>query len=498
MTAGLKTNLPVFIVVIPMFVAFMLPTFARRIKWIEGTVAAVKLLGLAAAAWLAHMVLYEKDFPVKYIMGGWPAPWGIELVIGNLAALFILTIAIVSLPVALFARDNLEKEVGPKQRIARFYVLYLLLIGALAGMAITNDLFNVFVLVEVVTLSCCGLVSSRKGHGAAKAAFNYLILATLGSALVLGGIGFIYILTGHLNMEFASAELGRVWQSSPHTVWMALSFLFVGFGVKAALFPLHVWLPDAHSMAPSPASALLSGLAIKGYIISFMKILYVIFGHTLMQEYGIYRILILIGMVAIIIGSLSALLQKRLKRRLAFSTVAQVGYLFLGLGLANKEGLMGTLLYLVSHAVIKSLLFLAAGAVISATGKENIRDLAGVGRKMPIAMGTFTIASLSLIGLPLLSGFIGKWHLVLGSLGAGDILSVAVIIIGSILCAAYLLPIIRIAYFEPAPEADWQDPGLPQKAALILLAAGVVLLGVLPGPFIELAGRAAAELLLIQ
>jgi multicomponent Na+:H+ antiporter subunit D len=277
-----------------------------------------------------------------------------------------------------------------------------------------------------------------------------------------------------------------------------ISFLFVGFGVKAALFPLHVWLPDAHSMAPSPASALLSGLAIKGYIISFMKILYVIFGHTLMQEYGIYRILILIGMVAIIIGSLSALLQKRLKRRLAFSTVAQVGYLFLGLGLANKEGLMGTLLYLVSHAVIKSLLFLAAGAVISATGKENIRDLAGVGRKMPIAMGTFTIASLSLIGLPLLSGFIGKWHLVLGSLGAGDILSVAVIIIGSILCAAYLLPIIRIAYFEPAPEADWQDPGLPQKAALILLAAGVVLLGVLPGPFIELAGRAAAELLLIQ
>ncbi len=495
MTAVITANLPVFVVIAPLFVAFVLPTFARRMRLVEGSVIFIEALGLIGAGYLAAIVLMQKGTPIIYRLGGWPAPWGIELKVGSLGAFFLLVIAGVSLPVALFAKGNLTEEVGSKERVTRFYVLYLLLGGALAGMAVTNDLFNVFVLVEVATLSCCGLVSARNHPRAAEAAFTYLILATLGSTFVLGGIGFIYIVTGHLNMGFASRELGRIWQSNPHVVWMAFSFMLVGFGVKSALFPLHVWLPDAHSTAPSPASAILSGLAIKGYLICLLKILYSVFGHTLMQEFAVHRILVLAGTIAIITGSISALTQDELKRRLAFSTVAQVGYIFLGLGLVNTKGLTGTLFYLASHAVSKSTLFLAAGAMITATGKQNVSELAGIGRKMPITMAVFTVGSLSLVGIPLFSGFIGKWYLILGSLEAGNILPVAAIIAGSVLCAAYLLPVIRIAYFEPAPEKEWQDPGLPQKIALILLAAAVVILGVLPGPFMELASRAAAELL---
>lgn len=498
MMAALTADLPVFVVIAPLIVAFILPTFARRLRLVEGLVIFAEALWLAGAIFLASIVFAKKGTPFVYAMGGWPAPWGIELKAGSAGALFILVVAGVMLMVSLFASSNLTEEVGSKERVTRFYVLILLLGGALAGMALTNDLFNVYVLVEIATLSCCGLVSAHKRPRAAEAAFTYLILATLGSILIMGGIGFIYVITGHLNMTFASEAMSSVWQNSPHVVWMAFCFILVGFGVKAAIFPLHIWLPDAHSAAPAPASAILSGLAVKGYLICLLKILYNVFGHTLMQQYTVNRILVLVGTLTIIAGSMLAITQDELKRRLAFSTVAQVGYIFFGFGLVNTKGLSGALFYLVSHAVIKSTLFLAAGAMLSKTGKSKISDMAGIGRKMPITMAAFTVASLGLIGIPLFSGFIGKWYLLLGSLNAGSIISAVVIIAGSVLCAAYLLPIIRIAYFEPAQKDDVKDPGAPQKIALIVLAVTVVVLGILPGPFLELAEMAAAELLILQ
>ena len=495
MKALIRANLPVLVVIAPLFVAFILPPLARRIRWVEALALLAAVLGLGSAGYLASIMLRQKGLPLLYQLGGWPAPWGIELVADSLGVFFLLVAIGVSVPVVLFAQGNLTAEVGGAERVTRFYVLYLLLVGALAGMAVTNDLFNVYVLVEVATLSCCGLVSARRHPRAAEAAFTYLFLATLGSALVLGGIGLIYMLTGHLNMGFAARELGRVWRDFPHVVLIAVSFTIIGFGVKAALFPLYVWLPDAHSTAPSPASAILSGLAVKGYLICLVKFLYGVFGRPLLQEFAAHRILTLLGVMGIITGSILALTQEELKRRLAYSTVAQVGYLVLGFGLLNVTGLAGTLFYLASHAVIKAILFLAAGAIQAATGKKKVQDLTGVGRKMPFTMAAFTIGSLGLIGLPLFSGFIGKWYLLLGSLETGAILPVVAIIAGSVLCAAYLLPVVRIAYFAPAPEEDWQDPGCPQKLALLLLAGAVVILGIKPGPFLELAQKAAAELL---
>lgn len=498
MMSTIKTNLPVFVVIIPLFISFILPTFSRRLRLVEGLVISVETLWLLAAGYLASLVLLQGGIPSIYNFGGWTAPWGIEIKADSLAAFFLLVVTGVSLPIALFAKGSLVKEVGAKGRATRFYVLLLLLGGALAGMALTNDMFNVFVLVEVATLSACALVSTGNHPRASEAAFKYLILATLGSSLVLGGIGYIYMLTGHLNMGFAHQGLMVIWQNSPHVIWIAMSFILVGFGVKSALFPLHIWLPDAHSNAPTPASAILSGLAVKGYIICFVKIIYTVFGQTLMRQFSMNRILVLAGMIAIIGASLFALTQDELKRRLAYSTVAQVGYLFLGLGFMNTRGMTGTLFYLASHAVIKTSLFLAAGAMITATGKKNITDLAGIGRRMPVTMAAFTVGSLGLIGLPLFSGFIGKWYLLLGGLEAGSILSAAVIILGSVLCAAYLLPVLRIAYFEPTSEEDVKDPGFSQKLALIILTIAIIVLGILPGPILELAGRAAAEILTIQ
>lgn len=500
MMESLRYNLPVFLVIIPLFLAFILPSFARRIKLVEGLVISVESLWVVGAVYLAYLVLVQNSGPLIYNMGGWQAPWGIELKIDSLAAFFILLVSGISLPIALFARGNLKEEVGRDQKITRFYVLLLLLGGAMAGMALTNDMFNVFVLVEVATLSCCGLVAIRNKPEAAYPAFKYLILASLGSSFILGSIGFIYILTGYLNMGFAHDQLLLVWQNSPHIIWMAMVFALVGFGVKSALFPFHVWLPDAHATAPTPASAVLSSLAVKGYIICFLKFMYLVFGQDLMREFNIDKVLVFGGIIAIIGGSLFAISQNELKRRLAYSTVAQIGYLFLGLGLMNVNGLSGSLFYLASHAAIKSSLFLSAGAMINASGGKRIEDLAGIGKRMPISMGVFTIGSMGLIGIPLFSGFVGKWYLILGSLEAGNILAIATIIIGSILCSIYLLPIIRIAYFEEIKDKDKtiKDPAFAQKTALIILAVGVIALGTIPGPILELTKRAAIELLMIR
>ena len=491
----ITNNLPVFIVILPLFVAFLLPTFSKRVKAAENAVILTGLMLLAGAGCLTYLIAGKNGTSFIHNMGGWPAPWGIELRAGELSAFFLLVTAGVSLPITIFAKGSIAYALGGKRNITRFFTLYLLLIGSLAGMSVTNDLFNVFVLVEVATLSCCGLVSSANSPQAAKAAFSYLIIASLGSALILGGIGFIYIITGHLNMEFAQAELARVWQSSPGIVWMAFSFMLGGFGVKTALFPLHVWLPDAHSAAPAPASAVLSGLAVKGYFICFLKILYDVFGSTLLHTYAIGGILTFLGSVAIIAASILAILQKTLKRRLAFSTVAHIGYLYLGISFISIKGLAGALIYLAGHAACKALLFLSSGAIITATGTEEIDKLGGIGKKMPLTMASFTIGSLGLIGIPLLSGFVGKWHLILASLESGDIISTAVILAGSVLCAIYLLPIIKQAYFKPAPKDDIKDPAMPQRVALLLLAAIVIFIGVSPGFLIKLAHGAAALLL---
>lgn len=551
MTAMIADNLPVLVIIVPLFIGVVLPVFARRLRLVEGMVVLAEALGLVGAGFLAYMVVTRKGADWIYQVGGWPAPWGIELTANSLAVFFLAVVMVVSLPIALFTIGNLRQEVGGNKRTARFYTLFLLLVGSLAGMALTNDLFNTYVLVEVATLSCCGLVSSHGTPRAAEAAFNYLILATLASSLVVSGIGFIYVITGHLNMGFASQGLEQIWQAKPHAVWIAISFVLVGFGLKSAIFPLHIWLPDAHSSAPSPASAVLSGLAVKGYMICLLKFLYVVFGPDLMKEFSVDRILVLAGMTAIICGSVMALPQNNLKRRLAFSTVAQVGYIYLGFGLMDINGLAGALFYLASHAAIKSALFLSAGAMISATGKKKISELAGIGRKMPLTASVFTAASLGLIGIPLFSGFIGKWYLIAGSLDSGDFLPTIIIIAGSVLCAAYLFPVIRVAWFESPQQAEQvnaeqqaeqpdsaaqegsrgialqdeemhsgqqvqqtavyqnvqentppgnqvKDPGTAQKLALILLTAVIFILGIMPGPFIALAKRAAAELLMLR
>ncbi len=492
----IRDNIAVLIVVALLSTAYIMPLLTRIRRFRVAEFIAVGMLGLALSGgiYLAREILHHGAF--TYAVGGWPAPWGIELSLDSISGFFLITIGLVATPILLYASVDLVKEVGSSARAAWFLTLFLLLVAALCGLAITGDLFNIYVMVEVATIASCAIVVARNDVTSVESAFKYLMLATIGSGFVMLGIGFLFILTGNLNLNFISQELSATWQNYPTALWVALSFFMVGFGVKSSLFPLHVWLPDAHSTAIAPSSAMLSSLAIKGYMIALLKVFYVAVGVQIITELPITNILTVLGMLAIIAGASFALAQDELKRRLAFSTVSQVGYIFLGIGLGNINGLTGTFMHILSHSATKALLFLAAGAIFKRTGKTRISEMAGVGFEMPVTLGLFLLGSLSMIGIPLFSGFVSKWQLLLGSLANGNYLAVLILVGGSLLAAAYLLPMLRVAFFErPASQKAVTEVPLVQLAAMFFLAVVIVVVGVFPSPFLQLAKQAAATLL---
>lgn len=496
MPLAVRDNLAVLIVVALLSTAYVMPLLSKIRRFRVAEFFAVFMLGLALSGgiYLAREILYHGSF--TYAVGGWPAPWGIQLSLDAVAGFFLITIGLVATPILLYASVDLVKDVGSRSRAAWFLTLFLLLVAALCGLAITGDLFNIYVMVEVATIASCAIVAARNDVNSVEAAFKYLMLATIGSGFVLLGIGFLFILTGNLNLNFIAQELSTTWQNYPTALWVGLSFFMVGFGVKSALFPLHVWLPDAHSAAIAPSSAMLSSLAIKGYIIALLKVFYVAVGAGIISRLPITNILTLLGMLAIIAGALFALAQDELKRRLAFSTVSQVGYIFLGIGLGNINGLTGTFMHILSHGATKALLFLAAGAIIKRTGKTRVSEMAGVGFAMPVTLSLFVVGSLSMIGIPLFSGFVSKWQLLLGSLATNNYLAVLVLVGGSLLAAAYLLPVLRLAFFDrPAIKPAVTEADRVQLVAMVFLAVVVVAVGVFPSAVLQLAEQAAITLL---
>ncbi len=495
MAGVIRENISVLIVVALLSTAYAMPLLTKIRRFKVAEYFAVFMLGLALSGgvYLAREILHNGAF--SYAVGGWPAPWGIELSLDAISGLFLITIGVVAMPILLYASVDLVQEVGSRGRAAWFLTLFLLLVASLCGLAITGDLFNIYVMVEVATIASCAIVAARNNATSVEATFKYLMLATIGSGFVLLGIGFLFVLTGNLNMNFVALELSGSWQNYPTALWVCLSFFTVGFGVKSALFPLHVWLPDAHSTAISPSSAMLSSLAVKGYIIALLKVFYVAVGADIITSLPITNILSLLGMIAILAGALFALAQDELKRRLAFSTISQIGYIFLGIGLGNIQGLTGTFMHIFSHAATKALLFLAAGAIIKQTGKSKISEMAGVGFQVPVTLGVFAVGALSMIGIPLFSGFVSKWQLLLGSLANGNYLAVAVLVCGSLLAAAYLLPVLRTAFFQRPEQGVVSEVPYVQLVAMLFLAVVIIMVGMFPGAVLQLAEQGATTLL---
>ncbi|PKM83555.1 MAG: monovalent cation/H+ antiporter subunit D family protein [Firmicutes bacterium HGW-Firmicutes-13] len=493
----IQGHFPVLIVVIFLFFSYLMPIFERwKNDWCAPLAVLVHISALGMAANLAWQVFTKGT--IIYEMGNWPPPWGIEFKIDYLSIFMMITITIVSTLILIFATKDLEHELKPKVK-GWYYTLYLLLVGSMIGLSATNDLFNMFVFMEIASISACGIISIKEDRECIEASLKYLILSSVGTGCVLLSIALLYMVGGHLNFTFTAAALEQAIHIYPYNILVALALFSVGFIVKAALFPLHVWLPDAHSSAPSPSSAILSGLVIKIYAVVYLKLLFRVFPAELYNMVPIFDMILILASLSIFFGSIFAIVQEDIKRMLAFSSIAQIGYVFLGIGLLNSTGLTGGLLHIINHAMMKSMLFLSAGAIIYCTGRRKITDLKGIGLKMPLAMGTFTIGAMAMVGIPSTNGFISKLYLALGTLEAGKPFYLGVILLSSFLNVLYYFPIVINAFFgeseEGGEEIEVKKLPVRMSVPLIVLGCGCIILGIFPKYVLVIIER-AVELLL--
>jgi multicomponent Na+:H+ antiporter subunit D len=351
-----------------------------------------------------------------------------------------------------YARVSVAAEV-PEDQVYLFYAMYCLCLGGLLGMAITGDVFNLFVFIEIASLSTYVLIALARSRQALFASYQYLLVGTIGATLYVIGIGLLYLVTGTLNMADMSARLVSVPEIRP--VLAALAFITVGIGIKLALFPLHQWLPNAYAYAPSMVTVFLAATATKVSIYVLVRFYYTVFGDTrVLAELPLDTMLIGLSLVAIFAMSLVAVFQPDLKRMFAFSSVAQVGYIMLGVGLANQAALTGALAHLVNHGVTKAALFMLAGGIALRCGGTRFANIEGLARRMPLTAFGLVIGGLSLIGVPATAGFTSKWYLVVGAIEAGQLWIAALIVAGSLIAVAYVWRIVEAAYLgDPGPEA---------------------------------------------
>jgi multicomponent Na+:H+ antiporter subunit D len=486
----LAIHVPVLLIVILLGASYSVPLLDRYRKNLAFPLTIASLSAVFVFS-LYLIFLVGRKGPFFYHLGGWPPPWGIELSVDFLAVYMLMVLSSIGLLVMIYGAKDLRHELK-KEVLSWYYTLYLLLIGSMMGIALTNDLFNMFVFIEISAIASCGIISIKEDRRCLEASIKYLILSVLGSGCVLLAVAMIYMVTGNLNFVYIAAELPAALALYPFNILIALSLFIVGLGVKSALFPLHVWLPDAHSSAPSPSSAVLSGLVIKIYAFALIKLLFRVFPPQIYAAVPVLDIILFLSVLAVLVGSIFAMVQDDIKRMLAYSSIAQIGYVFMGIGLFGDRALSGGLLHIFNHAMMKSMLFMAAGLIIYATGIRRIKDLKGIGVRMPWTMGAFTVGALSMVGIPGTSGFISKWYLALGALDLGRPFYVAIILLSSLLNGIYYFPIVIDAFFgtKVEPRSEHRDVPALMLVPVLILAAGVVIFGFFPGPLLNLIEKA--------
>jgi multicomponent Na+:H+ antiporter subunit D len=434
------------------------------------------------------------DGEIHYALGGWVAPYGIEYVVDPVNAWVIVIVALIGALVTPYARMSVEREIS-EDRIPLFYAAFILCLTGLLGIAVTGDVFNVFVFLEISSLSAYALIALGKDRRALTASFQYLIMGSVGATFIVIGIGLMYVMTGTLNMADLANRLPEV--ASTRTIPVAFTFLTVGITLKLALFPLHLWLPNAYTYAPSAVTVFIASTATKVAVYLLLRFFFTIFGVTFSFDVmQLDRILMPLALVAILTMSLVAIYQENVKRLLAYSSIAQIGYIVLGISLASVLGLTAGILHLFNHALMKGALFMSMGCVMYRVGSVRLERMGGLGRAMPWTMAAFVVGGLSLIGAPLTVGFISKWYLVQAALEQGMWPVAGVVLLGSLLALMYVWKVIEVAYFrEVDPELGITEAPLSLLAPTWVLALSNVYFGIDASRTVGIATR-AAELLL--
>ena len=464
-------QLPILIPLLLLIGAMVVPLAGRNKPAIAHRLTVAVCAGcFALAVALAATVL--QSGPIRYALGGWPPPIGIEFVVDLLSVFFLLIITGLSLLVIAGSAPAVARDIPG--RTAPFFAITLTLLLGLSGIVITGDLFNLYVFLEIASISAYALVSSGDERSGV-AAFRYLVLGTLGASFYLLGLGFLYTVTGTLNMADMMTRLDPA--AAP--VQIAAVMITVGIGLKMAIFPMHQWLPDAYTHASSTATALIAPIMTKVSAYVLIRIFFFVFGTSMVSgDLPIAQTIMWLSVAGIVVGSIMAIAQSDLKRMLAYSSVAQVAYIGVGIGLATPVALAGALLHVLNHAAMKSCLFLVIGAVEPQTGSRNLSALNGIGRKMPWTFAAFSAAAIAMVGLPPTGGFFSKWYLVLGGMAAREWWVVTFLLVSSLLTAIYFFRLLEQIYARPTPDSSSiEDVPLALRFPILILGLAVVFFG---------------------
>ena len=478
------SQLPILVVIVPLFAAF-LSAFVGLYRpnycfWI----ALVSLTGLVLlAASLLTQVLFEGT--IEYALGGWKAPIGIVFVVDRLNALVLMVIAIVSFISAVHSAPIVKQDF--RENLSSFYSLYLLLVTGLAGMTITGDAFNLYIMVEIVALSNYALIAAIRGR-ASMASFNYLMVGTVGAGFYLLGIGYLYIKTGTLNMADIRATLPPLYESK--AVLVAFGMMVTGLFMKMALFPFHGWLPNAYTYAPNPVSCLIAPLTTKVSMYVLIRILFWIFSPAFVLQVIDWNLLVVaLATGSIMAGGLLALAQTDLKRMLTYIVVTEVGYVVGGIWLVNRDGFIGAVFHIVNDALVTLCVFMVAASIAYKLGGTVIINFRGLFKKMPLSMTALVIGALTLIGVPPTSGFFSKWYLISGAIAAEQWHFVFALIFASVVNVILFFRVFEAAHFgsfftntnstnmEIAVSIDEAPPVM--LISMLTVACGLLALGLM-------------------
>ncbi len=433
---------PAFIVIIPMTISLLAPLVGRISKVF---LRLLTMFGFFLSVIFSAIVLRETLTVgnVYYNFGNWEAPYGIEYVIDPLGATIAVMVSFIALLIVIYSREFFKDEGWLKN--AAYYSLFGLMVTGLLGMTVSGDAFNLYVFLEISSLSTYALIALGGPRGTV-AAFKYLLIGTVGASLYLFSVAYLYGITGTLNFADMSERILPL-MDSPAMILIVI-LLFLGLGIKMALFPLHMWLPDAHSYAPYPLSAFMSGVLIKVPAYVMIRYYFFIFdvNHAVLQN--VLQIAGILAAIGIVYGSVMAIAQTEFKRMLAYSSVAGIGYVVMGMSMGNAYGMIGAVFHIFNHAFMKVALFFIAGGIKQKFDHIKIDEFKGLLKKMPVSMYSFLILAFSMIGLPPTAGFFSKWYLVNGALQEGLWFFIVVIVVSSVLNAVYFFRIIEFAFLN--------------------------------------------------
>jgi len=492
----LLAQLPVLPVVIPLTLAPLTLLLPKPwLPWAWATL--VSWLTFAVCAWLLYTV--SQVGVISYHLGDWAPPLGIEYRIDLANALVLFLVSGIGAVVFTFSYHSVRSEIDEKQT-PYFYGAFLICMTGLLGVTITGDAFNIFVFLEISSLATYALVAmgAQRDRRALTAAFNYLVMGTIGATFFVIGIGLLYQATGTLNLADLHTRLAG---QDNRMVQAGFSFIVVGVGLKLAMFPMHLWLPNAYAYAPSAVTAFLAATATKVAVYILIRFFYTVFGFDFAFMGAAFTYVLLpLGIAGMFIASLVAVFQEDVKRMLAYSSVAQIGYMLLGLSFATTAGLTAALVHMFNHALMKGALFMAVACVVLRVGSHSLEAFAGLGKRMPYTTWALIISGLSLIGVPLTVGFVSKWYLLTAAFSAGHWYAGFLIVASSLIALVYVGRIVEMMLLrEPAESGPYavaaKDAPLSMLIPMWVLVAANVYFGVRTELTGGLATRAAEILM---